>query len=498
MIRYRQLQSSYNARRRPVHKLPVEILTQIFANALAEEIDNPYLLQGLSQVCSQWRSIIADAPLLYRSFRLENPILTAHHLERSRGLPLDVDIHDVKFDVSETVALMNSVSILSPQLDRVRSLSVTSHSSKMSAWVLGMLKDFPHRRLTSLSLALTRQEKPVTLRLPDSEEAEQTFRGLTSLRLCNLNIGRGLFESAEQPKIITFSLRRLELEYTVATPPTNATLIHLLSRCPELEEFTLRSVDPVAFERKNKDGIDLPICQLSKLRRFAYRAPNFKTLADILRHLQLNASEVTVFDLFFPLSDKAIAALLCRPREGNRRVYQLSCLGRGLRRLDVRSSGEQVHILGSYKQERTILGPDVKIALTSDGLAGTSLEPSLFFWSWPIKDVSSVKVLTFHLYGAFAVPADQAQWASLLLSLHSLETLVLSGAWWIDVYQLFMALDSALPDSALLCPNLATVELIDTIGYSKRPVPGSKSTAIDALKSFARCKNLEVLIRNNA
>lgn len=180
MIRFGQLQASYNARRRgPVHKLPVEILTQIFANALAEEVDSPYLLQGLSQVCSQWRSIIADAALLYRSFRLENPmILTARHLERSRGLPLDVDIHDVKFNVSETVALMNSVSILSPQLDRVRSLSVTSHSSKMSAWVLGMLEDFPDRRLTSLSLALTRQEKPVSLGLPDSEETAQTFRGL--------------------------------------------------------------------------------------------------------------------------------------------------------------------------------------------------------------------------------------------------------------------------------------------------------------------------------
>ncbi|EIW60760.1 uncharacterized protein TRAVEDRAFT_46004 [Trametes versicolor FP-101664 SS1] len=246
MIRFRQLQSSYNARRRgPVHKLPVEILTQIFANALAEDVDNPYLLQDLSQVCLQWRSIVADAPLLYRSFRLQNPTLTARHLERSRGLPLDVDIHDVKFDVSETVALMNSVSTLGPQLDRVRSLSVISHSSKMSAWVLGMVEDFPHLKLASLSLALTRQEKSVSLRLPDSEEAGQTFCGLTSLKLCNLNIGRALLDTSDlQHGHISFSLHRPELEHTLATPPTNATLIRLLSRCPELEEFTLRSVGP--------------------------------------------------------------------------------------------------------------------------------------------------------------------------------------------------------------------------------------------------------------
>lgn len=56
-------------------------------------------------------------------------------------------------------------------------------------------------------------------------------------------------------------------------------------------------MDPVAFERKNKDKIDLPICQLSKLRRFTYHAPNFKMLADILRHLQLDVSEVTIFDM---------------------------------------------------------------------------------------------------------------------------------------------------------------------------------------------------------
>lgn len=49
MIRFRQLQASCNARQ-PINKLPIEILTQIFANALAEEIDNPYLLQDLSQV----------------------------------------------------------------------------------------------------------------------------------------------------------------------------------------------------------------------------------------------------------------------------------------------------------------------------------------------------------------------------------------------------------------------------------------------------------------
>lgn len=255
---------------------------------------------------------------------LENPILTARHLERSRGLPLDVDIHDVKFNVSETVALMNSVSILSPQLDRVRSLSVTSHSSKMSAWVLGMLEDFPDRRLTSLSLALTRQEKPVSLGLPDSEETAQTFRGLTSLKLCNFNIGRALLEpSALQHGLMSFSLRRLELVFTVAPPPTSATLIHFLSRCPELEEFTLHSVDPVAFERK-KDGIDLPICQLSKLKTFSYHAPNFKTLADVIRHMEPDASQMPKFDTSFPMDDKAVTTvtLLFRQRDNGKRVYK--------------------------------------------------------------------------------------------------------------------------------------------------------------------------------
>lgn len=358
MIRFRQLQTSCNARR-PINKLPIEILTQIFANALAEDVDNPYLLQDLSQVCSQWRSIIADAPLLYRSFRLQNPTLTALHLERSRGLALDVDIHDIKCDVSETVALMNSISILGLQLDRVRSLGVTSHSYKMSAWVLGMLEDFPHRRLTSLSLALTRQEKPVSLRLPDLEEAEQTLSGLTSLSLCNLNIGRGLFESAEQRKISTFNLRRLELEYTVATPPTNATLIHLLSRCSELEEFTLRSVEPVAFERKNEDGDGLPMCQLSKLKTFTYHAPNFKALADIIRHIEPDASQTPNFDLSFPMDDQVVTTLLFRQRDNGKRVYKLACMGQSLRRMDVRSSGQQMQILGFYEQERATLDLDV-------------------------------------------------------------------------------------------------------------------------------------------
>ncbi|OJT04093.1 hypothetical protein TRAPUB_5245 [Trametes pubescens] len=499
MIRFRSLQASCNARR-PINKLPTEILTEIFANALDEGIDNPYLLQDLSQVCSQWRNIIAASPLLYRSFRVENPMLTARHLRRSRGLPLDVDICDVTFDVPRTVALMNSVSILGPQLDRVRSLSVTSHSSKMSAWVLGMLEDFPHRKLTSLSLALTRREGPVSLHLPDSKEAEGTLRGLTSLRLCNLNIERALCEPSDlqdgrQDGRISFSLRRLELEFTIAPPPTNATLIHLLSRCPQLEDLTLRSAHPIAFERKSEDGECLPMCRLSRLRTFTYHAPNFKTLADIIRHIEPDVSRMPKFDLSFPMADKAVAALLCRPSDNGKRTYKLACMGQSLLRIDVRFSREQLQILGSYKKEHTTSGPDVKLALASDVLVGTTLEPSLFFWSWPIKDVSNVKVLSFHLYGAFDVPADQAHWASLLRPLRSLSTLVLAGAWWIDVYQLFKALDSALPDNSLVCPNLATVELYDTIGYRKLPGPGRKSTAIDALMSFARCNTLEILVR---
>lgn len=157
-----------------------------------------------------------------------------------------------------------------------------------------------------------------------------------------------------------------------------------------------------------------------------------------------------------------------------------------------------MQILGFYEQERATLDLDVKIAFASDGLMGTPLEPSLFFWSWPIKDVSSVEVLSLNLYGAFAVPADRAHWDSLLRPLRALSTLVVAGAWWIDVYQLFMVLDSALPRNSLLCPKLATVELLDTIGYSKLPVSGAQSTPIDALKSFARCNTSEILIRNKA
>lgn len=46
MIRFHQLQASCNARR-PINKLPIEILTQIVAEALAESLDDPYLLRAL-------------------------------------------------------------------------------------------------------------------------------------------------------------------------------------------------------------------------------------------------------------------------------------------------------------------------------------------------------------------------------------------------------------------------------------------------------------------
>ncbi|EIW56987.1 uncharacterized protein TRAVEDRAFT_49799 [Trametes versicolor FP-101664 SS1] len=477
MIRFRQLQAICNGRR-TINRLPTEVFAEIFANALTEWTDNPYFLQDLSQVCSQWRRIIAGSPLLYRSFRLKCPRLTARHLRRSRTLPLDVDIYDVNLDMPSTVALMNSITVLSPQLDRVRWLNVTSHSSKLSAWILGMLEDLPHHRLTSLSLALSRPEWPASLRFPESPEAERVFRGLTSLTLQDPNIGGALLEPAGLRDSIHFNLRRLTLEFIVAVPPTNATLIHLLSRCPELEEFTLRSVDPVAFERTDRYGC--PMCQLLKLRTFTYHAPNFKTLADITRHVEPNVFQMPKFDLSIPtLSDKAIAALLRRPSDDGKRAYQLACLGEGLRRMDVRCLKQQWQILGFYTKERTTSAPDVTLALEPNGLV-TRSEPSLFFWSWPIKDVSSVTVLTFHLCRDFVVPPDAAQWTSLLRSMHSLETLVLVGAWWADIHQLFKALDPAFPDGSLLCPKMTTVELIDsdTVGYCQPSVPAASHSQI--------------------
>ncbi|KAI0637361.1 hypothetical protein C8Q77DRAFT_1155207 [Trametes polyzona] len=238
--------------RQPVNKLPVETLTEIFAIAVDRCFpgEAERLLYALYRVCTHWRDVLNNCPLLYRSFQATHIALMKWHLKRSGTLPIDVHVKQPNSDAVDAPR----EPIVSPLLDHLHRVRTLSYMVPDSSWesaqnLLETLEKLPDRVLSVLELSAEEcsQEAPL-----DPYSCKKTFSGLTSLTLSDVALSvpyptQGISDPQQQFRFD--NLRHLDLSFNKheAPPPTSAVIIRLLASCPNLYSFSISSDIAVEF-----------------------------------------------------------------------------------------------------------------------------------------------------------------------------------------------------------------------------------------------------------
>lgn len=266
----------------PINDLPPEILILIF-----EEYCNTWGLTNnvllpelrLTQVCQYWRSIAINLSSLWTRI-VASPLTPSHviptYLERSRALPLDVDI-DFRYEPSDGTRrgqVLRTWNAIKPSAFRWRRLNL--HIGPQDA--------------TAISNDLRELRTPVLeeLRLSSGSHAsgiKKLFKGgaplLKSLRL----VGTSL------PCLGPSFAQLTALDLTSNCPMHFSIFQHLLTAMVNLQELALQSrvVEGWPLYPSPADIIHLPSLELLKLsdRRWPLFIPLLSISAPILRTLLL-------------------------------------------------------------------------------------------------------------------------------------------------------------------------------------------------------------------
>ncbi|KAG8908118.1 hypothetical protein FRB99_000146 [Tulasnella sp. 403] len=294
----------------PVMRLPVEIFMIIFTYAALRPPDVAYpfpddgltKLARLTQVCSQWNSIINDHPSLWTTIGARNhPRLTSKALTKSGHLPLRVLLGAGSTDHVVTAPEWRESFALEVgrHLDRWQSVEVRSNSRN----TLVPLESVQAPSLTTLRISYT-PWFPETLFLP-----QDLFRG-GAPQLVDVSITR-LVMRWDSPVLFT-NLRRLSLTaYPVGL--TFQHLVRILRQSPTLTHLHLVDLcfPPGSFENPPV-SIDLPelIClEISEIKyRFATHVLNSLRHAHC-RHIVLDLQRLPFDVLWTSISTSLHSAL---------------------------------------------------------------------------------------------------------------------------------------------------------------------------------------------
>ncbi|PCH42929.1 hypothetical protein WOLCODRAFT_152982 [Wolfiporia cocos MD-104 SS10] len=234
----------------PAVRIPAEVLTSIFQHILQPQLCDDYPYDGMERwkplmpnvidllpvigVCSYWREVALHAPALWRSLTITK-VHSPHVqllLSRSQSLKLlvvDQSAHDFH------------VSFLPRFKDRLQELHWLARYK-----LTGILDLSDYPKLEALSLCRY---------TPARDFAVSFGTGPAKLRRLSLN---GTHWS---PDISLPNLTYLHL----SGYGTREDISHLLSVCPNLEDFVLVSLNP--WDRSRPDRYSGPKIELPKLRR---------------------------------------------------------------------------------------------------------------------------------------------------------------------------------------------------------------------------------------
>ena len=294
----------------PVHRLPAEIMTEIFHIAL----DVGQLRIGLMQVCRRWCKIIEGMASVWSSLDLgagTTPERVQHLLNRAGTHPLAVKI-DIKKSTSMAGELHSSLSIAGTKASQWRTLEITSlsedESDAQSDHSLTSIRLQPMRQLRHLDI-----KGPVLsplLRLLLQNVASTGVGQLVSMEIHSLPAIQYFLQPVHAS--IYYSLTTFIAKVPRMGPP-----IDLLPHFEQLEVLDLTNLHLSTIS----DGSPLP-------------------LAHVLRHLRLNAVSIQWMggQVFSQLEDCTIIA----PLTGLSHVHLPACTKLHVENWDISPIGQFV------------------------------------------------------------------------------------------------------------------------------------------------------------
>ncbi|KAI0750295.1 hypothetical protein C8Q80DRAFT_1270015 [Daedaleopsis nitida] len=247
----------------PIHKLPAEILSHIFAyvctrrRANAESMPDHAALITITHVCRLWRTVALRYATLWSHISLHHmSALAFARRSQTALLTVIVSIRGKRWQ--------RKMGLLRRLLPRIRTLHVTV------TWMDDLLKladTLSSQHITSLTLQVSIKRvngRPVFL--PSLGTIPPMFEGLSpSLRsLTILTNIHWCFPSGHFPGLTSLRL----IHDGSLDSMSFSHLLSLLSNTPSLEDLEVRSSFPFSQSQESPSTVSEPVC-LSRLRRLA-------------------------------------------------------------------------------------------------------------------------------------------------------------------------------------------------------------------------------------
>ncbi|KAI0781328.1 hypothetical protein BD413DRAFT_464317 [Trametes elegans] len=416
-----------------VNRLPTELLTIIFRLVEAES-DKSVALINATHVCRQWRNIALDSPFLWTRIVLKHPVAIETFLQRSRGLPIELE-HSTGYR-----PMSLSPKFISSEIRRMRCLRLSSAGGATLDMILRRLK-VPSPKLEELSLE--RVLGQFSRRFPmmyDPAVVPPDLDGLPMLKSLSLK-GIPLLYVPTGPTMLT----HLHIGGALSPLPT---ILNLLERSPQLETLYLRGY---------YDSSDAGLRQVSlpRLRSFEFSTVMPEPIRELVSRLVL--PKYTNLSLAVSLEPGEEFAEILPPHASAERL-ELECL-RGLRRLELMWTELELW-LRAYRAVDDFHSPALEIA---PAYHDQRLSRG-FVSDWPI-DATGVEA--FVVCGRHR-KVDRAgtdhkltgeQWGTMLGALPALRTLRLITLNEDTLLRLMDVLVAGVAE--VVCPRLETVELFD-------------------------------------
>jgi hypothetical protein len=225
----------------PIQRLPCEILASVFIKGVfGADDENPLMVSTLMLVCRYWADVAINTPALWSNIAVsthDSLEKARRKLQRSKSCPLDITINfspRQEHSAGVTESVIHAMDLIRPALWRTKSfrLSVPNRPQAHAA-LLRCREDAPLLEFLSIRIFHSMQEDHY------SSPALPLFNGHTPrLRSCSFTS----FNFAWDVQLVS-RLRVLKLGgYWNGSSPSVFTLLHILSECPELEEFALRNL----------------------------------------------------------------------------------------------------------------------------------------------------------------------------------------------------------------------------------------------------------------
>jgi hypothetical protein len=292
----------------PIQRLPYEILASVFVKGVFEADDeDPLMVSTLMLVCRYWADVAVNTPLLWSNIAVsthDSLEKARRKLRRSKSCPLNITIN---FSPREehsggiTENIIHAMDLVRPALWRTKSfrLSVPNRPQAHAA-LLRCREDAPLLEILSIRIFHSMQDDHY------SSPALPLFNGHTPrLRSCSFTS----FNFAWDTQLVS-RLRVLKLGgYWNGSSPSIPTLLHILSECPELEEFALRNLsdaDPDICD-EDQGRISTKTVYLLRLVKASFYYAGIMRTRTILNHLSfpaLQTLELCYLDDLTPLLER--------------------------------------------------------------------------------------------------------------------------------------------------------------------------------------------------